>query len=100
MITIKNLFMSNFTIKQRLYILIGVLITLFVFIGAFTILSFNKIDNINNAEVMAMEVEVHTLKLRKHEKDFLARELVNSKDRTSQCYYVHNGEGNNDTCYC
>ena len=79
MITIKNLFMSNFTIKQRLYILIGVLITLFVFIGAFTILSFNKIDNINNAEVMAMEVEVHTLKLRKHEKDFLARELVNSK---------------------
>jgi methyl-accepting chemotaxis protein len=68
--------MSSITIKSRLYILIAVLVALFVFIGVFTMLSFKRINEINHAHIMAMEVEARTLKLRKNEKDFLARSIV------------------------
>ena len=69
--------MTNLTVKQRLYLLIGILTTIFVFIGIFTIYSFNKIEKINFSKLMAMELNSHTLKLRKHEKDFLARGTTN-----------------------
>ncbi len=71
--------MADLTIKQRLFILVGLITIILVFIGIFVMISFNRINNINHAQVLAMEVEAYTLKLRKHEKDFLARELINPK---------------------
>jgi len=68
--------MTNLTVKNRLYLLIAVLVVFFVLIGVFTTVSFNRIDEINHAQIMAMEIEAHTLKLRKHEKDFLARSII------------------------
>ncbi len=82
--------MTNLTIKQRLLILTGLITAIFIFIGIFVMISFNKINNINHAQVMAMEIEAHTLKLRKHEKDFLARELINPQFfETGESKYIH-----------
>ncbi len=89
--------MSNLTIKLRLYLLIGLLTAIFIFIGIFTTISINKFIDINHAELMAMEIEVSTLKLRKHEKDFLARDVVSSEFfETGKSKYVrkHNNDLN------
>ena len=66
----------NLTIKQRLIILVSALAVIFAFIGVFTINSFNTIENLNHSQLMALRLETSTLRLRKHEKDFLAREII------------------------
>ena len=70
--------MDNLSLRQRLYLLIGIITVIFIFIGGFSIYSFNRIKKINFTELMAIELNVHTLKLRKNEQDFLTKSIKDS----------------------
>ena len=81
--------MKNLTLKQRFTLLISVLIIVFIAIGAGTYYSFMKIQKLNNIADSVQELEVITLELRKHEKDFLAREIKNPEYfKTGQSKYL------------
>lgn len=68
--------MEKMTLKQRFTILIAFLIVVFIGIGSFTYISFKKINNINQIADYVQDLERVTLELRKNEKDFLARSVI------------------------
>ena len=70
--------MKDITLKQRFYALIGMLLMVFIAIGAFSYYSFNKIKRLNNIADTVQELGVSALELRRHEKDFLARDVKDS----------------------
>ena len=70
--------MSQISVKSRLYILIGFFIFILLLLSLFTILTTNEVRKINHSQLMAQELNVQTLRLRKHEKDFLMRDIYNA----------------------
>ncbi len=69
--------MTNLTIKQRLIALSIILVLVLVFIGAITTLTINRNRKINSAKELSQKIISHTNKLRKHEKNFLLRDIQN-----------------------
>jgi len=70
--------MTNLTIKQRLFSLSILFIIVLVFIGSIATLTINRNREINHNKELAQKLNNYTQKLRKHEKDFLLRDLFNS----------------------
>lgn len=70
--------MKNLPIRTQLLLLSTVVFIGIVFVLVMAFGTFQKIDNINSLAYTASQVEVQMLKLRKHEKDFLSREITNS----------------------
>lgn len=82
--------MKTLTVKQRFYLLVFTTLAVFIIIGVFTYYSFNKINNLNTINAAALEVDSYTLKLRKNEKDFLAREIINPEFyKTGESKYLN-----------
>ena len=68
---------TRFTLKQRLYALAFIIIAIFLIVAGVMIYSIKRIERINEAKSTAMKLDAYTLKLRKHEKDFLAHDIIN-----------------------
>jgi len=66
--------MTNLSIKHRLYILAILFTIILVSLGIFLTLTTNMNRKVNHSQLMAQELNIHTLKLRKNEKDFLIRD--------------------------
>ncbi len=69
--------MPSFTVKQRLYFLILTAFAAFITISIITYYSINRIKNLNEIQKKSINIDNSVLKLRKHEKDFLARDVIN-----------------------
>ncbi len=82
--------MRKITIRQKLIGLTGVITLVLLIIGTLTYLSFNKIETLHADLSKAKQVQENMLKLRKAEKDFLLRELVNENYfETEQSKYLN-----------
>ena len=71
--------MSNLTLKLRLIILSLSFTLVLLTIGLITTLTIIQNRKISHSEIKAQELNIYTLKLRKHEKDFLMRDVRNAQ---------------------
>lgn len=67
--------MKNVKVRTQLFVLTMALVTGLVILSITSLTTFKRIETINRLAFKAGEVENQMLKLRKHEKDFLAREV-------------------------
>jgi methyl-accepting chemotaxis protein len=71
--------MKNLSLKQKFYILIFTVVAIFIITGMFTIFSFQKVAHLHETSQLSAGLEILILEQRKNEKDFLAREVINSE---------------------
>ncbi|MCG8581447.1 MAG: methyl-accepting chemotaxis protein, partial [Bacteroidales bacterium] len=69
--------MGNITIRQKLIGLIAAIALALIIIGTMTYLSFKKVDKLHEHLALANHIQENMLTMRKAEKDFMLRELVN-----------------------
>jgi len=69
--------MKNLSLKFKLIGLILIVVIIIATIGIISFMSTKKIDDIGVLTTQVEELEIHNLKLRKFEKDFLLRENTN-----------------------
>ncbi|WP_430815862.1 methyl-accepting chemotaxis protein [Carboxylicivirga sp. RSCT41] len=69
--------MGKITIRQKLTGLIVAIALVLLIIGTMTYLSFKRVDKLHDHLAMANQVHTNMLMMRKAEKDFMLRELVN-----------------------
>lgn len=66
-------FLSQLTIQQRTYLNISLTLVSIILIAFSVWLDISKLNQLNNLRLNTAYLETHVLELRKHEKDFLAR---------------------------
>lgn len=71
--------MQNISLKTRFAILIAAILSILILIGAFTFFSFQRIKSYNQLADHLQEMERNILDLRKNEKDFLARSVIDEE---------------------
>ncbi|TAJ11383.1 methyl-accepting chemotaxis protein [Marinilabiliaceae bacterium JC017] len=71
--------MKNLLIKQKLYGLVGLIGIILIVISTFIYFTFQRIDVLHGIQEKVETINLNMLKLRKAEKDFLAREVINEK---------------------
>lgn len=77
------------TIKLRLLIMVIVTGAIFLFIGIYTYFSFGRIEDVNFAKEMAMELNFHSVDLRKQEKSFITQSVIDPKfHETGQSEFI------------
>ena len=82
--------MTKLSVKNRLYILSGLFTFILILLGIFSTITTNNNNKVSHSQLMAQELNVHTLKLRKHEKDFLIADISNSVFfETGQSQYLN-----------
>ncbi|TLX78307.1 methyl-accepting chemotaxis protein [Labilibacter sediminis] len=69
--------MEKLKLKTKLLILVGVGFTILLITGMISFLTFQKIQILRENSQDIHQIEANSLKLRKHEKDFLSREIIN-----------------------
>jgi methyl-accepting chemotaxis protein len=69
--------MKTTTIKFKLFLITGLASLVLVLIGILTFASFKRVNNLQSVDDKVREIETKTLELRKNEKDFLCREVIN-----------------------
>ncbi|MCU4157658.1 methyl-accepting chemotaxis protein [Carboxylicivirga sp. A043] len=81
--------MGNITIRQKLIGLIVAIGMVLLIIGSMTYLSFKKVDNLHLHSTHAKQMHENMLTMRKAEKDFMLRDLVDYEYfETEQSKYV------------
>lgn len=77
------------TIKMRLLLMVIITGAIFLFIGIYTYFSFARIEEVNFAKEMAMELNYHSSELRKHEKNFMTQSVIEPKfHETGESEYI------------
>ncbi len=71
--------MASFSVKQKLYLLLSITLFVLLVIGLFSYKYLHRVNNLGKIHEQTLEVEINVLKLRKNEKDFLVRDVVNPK---------------------
>ncbi len=71
--------MKTLSVKQKLYLLLLIMIVSLSVIGFFSYKNLIKVNDLGYIHEQALEIDINVLKLRKHEKDFLSRDIVNSE---------------------
>lgn len=90
--------MANITLKQRFAILIASILIAFIIIGVFTFYSFKRIQYYNSIADKVSDLQILTLDLRKNEKDFLSREIINADYfKTGKSKYLINFKNSIDS---
>ncbi len=69
--------MKDLSLRNKFFILIATFFIIFIISGIFTLFSFKKVSHLRQASKTSMELKVLMLDQRKHEKDFLVREVTN-----------------------
>ena len=92
--------MKNLTIKFKLLALLTSVVLLLLFIGIFVYSSFMKNQKFHSYVKDVSLLSENTLKLRKYEKDFLARESVNPEFlETGKSKYIDKFNTDINTCF-
>ncbi len=68
--------LNKLTFKAQLYILIVAGIAILILVGTFSFLAFSRLKNMLDIKSTVSDIEIQMLTLRKHEKDYLARETT------------------------
>lgn len=90
--------MKKLTLKQKFYVLIGGVLTVFCVIGFFVIYSFQKVDRLNDAIQDSKDLTIVILEQRKNEKDFLMRDVISTEYfATRKSKYLDQFNKNKDT---
>ncbi len=71
--------MASLSVKQKLYLLLTITLVVLLVTGIFAFKYLHKVNNLGEIHDKALEVEINVLKLRKNEKDFLVRDVINPK---------------------
>lgn len=69
--------MASLSVKQKLYLLLTITLLVLLITGIFSFKYLHKVNNLGEIHDKALEVEINVLKLRKNEKDFLVRDVIN-----------------------
>ncbi|MGB5792211.1 methyl-accepting chemotaxis protein, partial [Poseidonibacter sp.] len=77
---------KNISIKGKLLIVVGITIIGFIVVVLFNQYSNNTLGKLYNAKNLIEELEIKTLDLRKHEKDFLLRKELKYEDEFNKTF--------------
>jgi len=81
--------MRNLTIRQKLYAITAIIGVVLILIGVMTYNAFEKVDHLHDIMFRTHEINENMLNLRKHEKDFLMRDVINPEYfETGQSKYL------------
>lgn len=69
--------MKYLKLKTKLLTLVGVGFVILLLTGIISFATFQKVQNLKAESEIINQIATYTLKLRKHEKDFLTREVIN-----------------------
>jgi methyl-accepting chemotaxis protein len=90
--------MRSWSLKNKFYVLIAVILAAFLIIAVFTIYSFRRISNLHDLENKTLSLRVLNLEQRRNEKNFLTRETINPEYfKTLKSKYLDNFKTNADS---
>lgn len=69
--------MKSLSLKQKFYLLIGVVSVAFLVIASYTFLSFNRIKKVHDGSQLTVGLKIMNLEHRRAEKNFFSRETTN-----------------------
>ena len=77
---------KNISIKRKLLIVVGITIIGFIVVVLFNQYSKNTLEKLYNTKNLIEELEIKTLDLRKHEKDFMLRKELKYEDKFNKTF--------------